>query len=158
MYLHSFHIGVAANHSETELQYIHVKTILPRFPQTRTSFRNPFKNDNCWGEPERAPHLSNGFPRDLYNYVYIMYRTSFRKCPRVLIHWTASFDFAMRNQFRKCHHIQIIETTILYLQWATTRHEHVYVASTAWSSCESANYSYSELSYVSAKLCRSSVD
>ena len=32
-----------------------------------------------------------------------------------------SFNFAMRHQFRKCHHIQIIETnSILHLQWVTT--------------------------------------
>ena len=29
-----------------------------------------------------------------------------------------SFDFAMRHQFCKCHHVQIIETAlILHVQW-----------------------------------------
>ena len=30
-----------------------------------------------------------------------------------------SFNFAMRHQFCKCHHVQIIETaSILHVQWA----------------------------------------
>ena len=66
-----------------------------------------------------------------------------------------NFDFAMRHQFRKCQHVQIIETTsILYLQWATTSMCTLLVQ---FGQAESANYSYSELSYVSAKLYRSSV-
>ena len=40
-----------------------------------------------WGEPERAPYWSNSVPRDVFMY---MYHTPFSKCPRVLIHWTAS--------------------------------------------------------------------
>ena len=78
-----------------------------------------------WGEPERAPHWSYGVPCDVYMYVsmyvYIyvcMYCTSFRKCPCVLIHWTASILPSV-IQFRKCHHVQIIETaSILHVQWA----------------------------------------
>ena len=88
-------------------------------------------NIHNWGEPERAPHWSNSVPRNVYIYVY-MYRTSFRKCPRVLIHWTASILLSV-IQFRKCHHVQIIETASinLHLQWATTS---MYAAITAWSS------------------------
>ena len=44
-----------------------------------------------WGEPEWAPHLSNGVPCDLCIYVYLV-RHSINKCPHVLIHWTASID------------------------------------------------------------------
>ena len=66
-----------------------------------------------------------------------------------------NFGFAMRHQFHKCQHVQIIETTsILYLQWATTSMCTLLVQ---FGQAESANYSYSELSYVSAKLYRSSV-
>ena len=58
----------------------------------------------------------------IYIYVYIficMSRTSFRKCPRILIHWTALILQCVIMQFRKCHHVQIIETaSILHLQWA----------------------------------------
>ena len=39
---------------------------------------------------------------------------SFRKCPRVLIHWTASILLSV-IQFRKCNHVQIIETVSLAL-------------------------------------------
>ena len=70
-----------------------------------------------------------------------------------------SFDFAMRHQFRKkCHHVQIIETAlILHLQWATTSMCTLLVL---LGQAESAKYSYNynELSYVSTKLYRSSVD
>ena len=65
-----------------------------------------------------------------------------------------SFDFAMRHQFRKCHHVQIIETaSILHLQWATTS-----MCTLLLGQAKSADYSYSELSYVSEKLYGSSVD
>ena len=77
-----------------------------------------------------------------------MYRTSFHKCPRVLIHWTTSILLSV-IQFRKFefHYVQIIETaSIFHLQWATTS------MCTLLVQAESANYSYSELSYVSAKL------
>ena len=58
-----------------------------------------------WGEPERAPHWSNGVPRDLYMY---MSRTSFRKYlmpPRLESKLSNSleldsFDFVMRHQAR----------------------------------------------------------
>ena len=46
-------------------------------------------NVTDWGEPERAPHLSNGVPRNLCIYLCII-RHSVNKCPCVLIHWTAS--------------------------------------------------------------------
>ena len=66
-----------------------------------------------------------------------------------------SFNFAMRHRFRKRHHVQIIETTsIFYLQWATTSMCTLLIQ---LGQAESANYSYSELSYMSAKLYRSSV-
>ena len=72
-------------------------------------------NVHNWGEPERAPHLSNGVPAI---YLSMIYRTSFRKCPHVLIHWTASILQCV-IQFRKCHHVQIIQTaSILHVQWA----------------------------------------
>ena len=113
------------------------------------------QNSN-WGEPERAPHWSNGVPRDVYLCLFVyMYRTSFRKYPRILIHWTASILLSV-IQFRKFHYVQIIETaSILHLQWTTsmymllTTHDR---QCTTTSTAESVNYSYSELSYVSAKL------
>ena len=85
---------------------------------------------------------------------------SFHKCPCVLIHCTASILLSV-IQFRKFHHIQIIKTaSILHLQWA--------MMSMCTRMCtllvllgqihESVNYCYSELSYESAKLYRSSVD
>ena len=37
-----------------------------------------------WGEPERATYCSKAVPRELY--IYLCMRTSFRKCPRVVIH------------------------------------------------------------------------
>ena len=82
-----------------------------------------------------------------------MYRTSFRKCPRILIHWTSSILLSA-IQFRKCHHVQIIETpSILHLQWATTSMCTLLVL-LGQATAKSANYSYSELSYMSAKLYR----
>ena len=84
-----------------------------------------------------------------------LYRMSFRKCPCVLIHWTASILLSI-IQFRKCHHVQIIEAaSILHLQWATTSMCTLLVL---LGQAELANYSYSELSNVSAKLYRYSVD
>ena len=83
-----------------------------------------------------------------------IYRTSFRKCPRVLIHCTASILLSV-IQFCKYHHIQIIETiSIFYLQWATMSMCTLLIQ---LGQAKSVNYSYSELSYVSAKLYRSSV-
>ena len=62
------------------------------------------------------------------------------------------FDLSV-IQFRKFYYVQIIETaSIFHLQWATTS------MCTLLVQAESANYSYSELSYVLAKLYRSSVD
>ena len=76
------------------------------------------------------------------------------KCPCVLIHWTAASILLSVIQFRKCHHVQIIETaSILHLQWVTTS-----MCMLLLVQAELADYSYSELSYVSAKLYRSSVD
>ena len=100
------------------------------------------------------PHTGQTASPAMFIYVYIylcLYRTctSFRKCPRILIHWTASILLSV-IQFRKCHHVQIIETaSILHLQWATT---------IQLGQAESVNYSYSELSYMSEKLYRSSVN
>ena len=80
--------------------------------------------------------------------------------PRVLIHCTASILLSV-IQFRKCHHVQIIETaSILHLQWAmtsmctllTTFDWDTTTVLVQLSQAESVNYSYSELSYVSAKL------
>ena len=100
------------------------------------------------GKPEWAPHWSNSIPCD----DICSYRTSFRKCPRVQIHWTASILLSV-IQFRKCHHIQIIETaSILHLQGSMC------TLLVLLGQAESAKCSYSELSYVSAKLYRSSVD
>ena len=92
----------------------------------------------------------------IYLCLYIcIVRHSINKCPRVLIHWTA-FDFAMHHRFRKHHHVQIIETTsIFYLQWAT---RSLCMLLTLLGQAKPANYSYIELSYVSAKLYRSNVD
>ena len=83
----------------------------------------------------------------IYLSIYVcMYRTSFRKCPHVLIHWTASILLSV-IQFRKFHYVQIIETaSIFHLQWATTS------MCTLLVQAELANYGYSELSYVLAKL------
>ena len=74
-----------------------------------------------WGEPERAPQWSNGVPSDVYICIYLsMYRTSFRNCSRVLIHWTASILLSV-IQFCKFHYVQIIGTaSIFHLQWPTT--------------------------------------
>ena len=67
-----------------------------------------------WGEPEQAPYWSNSVPRDLY-----MSRTSF--CKYLMpphSNSLDSFDFVMRHQFRKHHHVQIIVTaSILDVQW-----------------------------------------
>ena len=89
-----------------------------------------FQFISYWGKPERAPHLSNGVPM-IYICMYNVYlvRHSVNKCPRVLIHLN-SFNLAMRHQFRKCHHVQIIKTASILrcnghtsMQWAysTTR-------------------------------------
>ena len=43
-------------------------------------------------------------------------RHSVNKCPRVLIHWTASILQCV-IQFRKCHHVQIIETASILHLW-----------------------------------------
>ena len=89
----------------------------------------------------------------MFVYLYTLYRTSFRKFPRVLIHWTASILLSV-IQFRKWHHVQIIETaSILHLQWAMMSMCTLLVL---LGQTELANYSYSKLSYVSAKLYRSS--
>ena len=62
--------------------------------------------------------------REGSKYHIYLYRTSFYKCPRVLIHWTASILLSI-IQFRKCHHVQIIEVaSILHLQWAIDEHVH----------------------------------
>ena len=59
------------------------------------------------------PHTCQTASRDLS-----IYRTSFHKWPRILIHWTASILQCV-IQFRKCHHVQIIKTApILHMQWA----------------------------------------
>ena len=58
-----------------------------------------------WDKPEWAPHLLGRAwesptlvkqhpPRCLYIYLY---RTSFRKCPRVLIYWTTFFNSSKRT-------------------------------------------------------------
>ena len=39
--------------------------------------------NNNWGEPERAPYWSKTSPALS---IYVCMRTSFRKCPRVVIH------------------------------------------------------------------------
>ena len=65
------------------------------------------------------PHTGQTASPAMFICWYIsMYRTSFRKCPRILIHWTASILLSV-IKFRKYHHVQIIETaSILHLQWA----------------------------------------
>ena len=85
-------------------------------------------------------------------YIY-MYRTSFRKCPCILIHWTASILLSV-IQFRKCHHLQIIQTVHLPTSTSMctllTTHDSTAVL-VQLGQAESVNYSYSELNYVSAK-------
>ena len=105
-----------------------------------------------WGEPERAPHWSNGVPHDVYIYVY-MYRTSFCKRPHVLIHWTASILLSV-IQFCKCHHVQIIETASIICTCNGRQRACAPMCTLELllGQAESANYSYSELSCVSAKL------
>ena len=103
--------------STITLQWQHILNLL-----VSTSYI--FQFISYWGEPEQAPHLSNGVPViyiGMYN-VYLV-RHSVNKCPHILIHLN-SFDFAMHHQFHKCHHVQIIETaSILHVQWvySTTR-------------------------------------
>ena len=88
-----------------------------------------------------------------------LYRTSFRKCPRVLIYWTALILLSV-IQFRECYHVQIFGTAlILHLQWAMTSMWMLLMTQDMTTTvlvqlcqAESAIYSYSELSYVSAKL------
>ena len=67
-----------------------------------------------WGEPEQAPHLSNGVPHDLCIYLS-MYHTSFRKQMPPCSNSLDSFNFTMCHQFHKCHHVQI--ASILHVQW-----------------------------------------
>ena len=40
---------------------------------------------NNWGKHERAPHLSNGVPRNLFIYLSMIYHMSFCKCPHAFI-------------------------------------------------------------------------
>ena len=100
-----------------------------------------------WGKSEQAPHWSNNVPHD----VICLYRMSFRKCPCVQIHWTALILLSV-IQFCKCHHIIIETASILHLQGSMC------TLLVLLGQAKSANCSYSELSYVSAKLYRSSVD
>ena len=80
----------------------------------------------------------------IHRYLCIVCHSVF---PRVLIHWTASILLSV-IQFLKCHHVQIIETFLfLHLQWATTSMCTLLVL---LGQAELANYSYSELSYVSS--------
>ena len=49
-----------------------------------------------WGEPERAPYgIEKRPPRTIYLSMYLCMRTSFRKCPRALIHWTVQYFTAV---------------------------------------------------------------
>ena len=75
-----------------------------------------------------------------------------------------SFEFAKRHSllihsFRKCYYVQIIETASIFaLAMGDNKHVCTLLVQLGQADHESANYSYSELSYVSAKLYRSSVD
>ena len=82
-----------------------------------------------------------------------------------LIYWTASILLSV-IQFCECYHVQIFGTAlILHLQWAMTSMWMLLMTQDTTTTvlvqlyqAESAIYSYSELSYVSAKLYRSSLD
>ena len=75
-----------------------------------------------------------------------MYRMSFRKSMPPCSNSLNSFDFAMHHQFRKSHHVQIIETaSILYVQWAYSTMTSLYVLLLARLTARH-NYSYCELS------------
>ena len=51
---------------------------------------------DIWGEPERAPYgIEKRPPRTIYLSMYLCMRTSFRKCPRALIHWTVQYFIAV---------------------------------------------------------------
>ena len=65
----------------------------------------------CW-----VPHQRDDIISMIYTYIYIyiyiyvyMSCTSFHKWMPSCSHSLDSYNFAMRHQFRKCHHVQIIE-------------------------------------------------
>ena len=86
-------------------------------------------------------------------YMYLV-RHSINKYPCILIHWTGSILLSV-IQFRKCHHVQIIETaSILHVQ-CMGDNGHVHDMTTVLvqlGQAQLVHYSYSELNYVSAKL------
>ena len=69
-------------------------------------------------------------------------RHSVNKCSRVLSNLLNSFDFAMRHQFRKFHHVQIIETTsILHAMGVLDDEEPVNVVANATHDTTQFGYS-----------------
>ena len=85
--------------------------------------------DIDWGEPHTGQTVSPTMFISLYLSIYLsmfiyMYRTSFRMCPLVLIHWTASILLSV---------IAITFRDSFNFALAMDDDEHVHVASTAWS-------------------------
>ena len=74
---------------------------------------NEFSLGRAWASPTLVKRLP---PRSM---IYVcLVRHSVNKCPRVLIHWTASILHCIINSVNATH-VQIIETaSILHLQWA----------------------------------------